>query len=1577
MSSNCPPQLHLTLPANTTSFKRSFDQFGFDLESPVGAVEAGGSRGSVGASSSRNERNKRARSASSLSDGNSSMSSTGSSTLASSSNHSERSERAAEPSVPSTSRPMASNLLGTMPFEPPRLPTPDIQDIEMPDYPLGDPADESEDYDLSSPSSSPPSAEGEPVSEEGYRSSHERVDVFQPSVPALRSLGPRSPSIARLPTPPPTLPPLSLQDDPPRLDEDVLPFLNTRHQTSPSRPHSFEFGSNLSTTSATIQRPGETGRNERSGISLGASVPPPGESSRFFPELCPIDAILAARNLPSSSLSLSSSRSSLSSQTSNDASLLNAPSIGYSAAVDHHPQPQGNANQAPARLASLSNSIISDAQFMSDDDLSSLGIPSSARMSPEYNALATRDAQPQPSTRSERSVTLETRSTFGSNDSIWSGSGSGSESPWRNLSGFTPWGRNARRSPSPTHWSARATDRSTPVSSSVPDDWVPPLFSAQRIPPATESNAQLPSTSSNTRNESMTAGGSRIYPLTLRRQSSLGSLSTELERWFENSDTRDMPPQVGAPQSQSDRLSNIPSYAGRRDTGSTVSDPQSSTREFDFESTVSGLRAHVLENARSQQEFPPPGSNAARSFRPRSPPSLASMLVREGPDRREASAVHTRGDNSRRLIEQGLVDPREATGRYRLRAYEEPEEFRPSPMRWSISWADEDWSDEEHLSESERIYQTSRRMGSSAPRPLQPSDRELASWTRRNPTAANTAMQDHRTTTGFGIRRIRPRYASGHGASNSLLSESSAEMRRRHDREIVDRMRRNAPSAQEPNAETGQASPMLPQYPSPGPPAVHNTIAEYFLNDHDEEERLSSQLSRNIQRNSLGGQSQPTDPHIEVPSGRDRSNEWARRPRMPFIHYSTPSSTVGHRPASGDVREHQYDPASRVRDIRTQWNSSARAGRASLGFGSTGIHEPQSSTIPDVPRTNSQDIEPTLSRLGDLESSLSRRIHRDSRSFGSTVSDRRSQPTIPPSIPPPDLGETLFDSSISPAISDDGEFDGFLVEPYLRSGTRGDRPAATLDVEIPLARSPSPLMDIEGENWINMPSYLPNPSIRARSDAPTNNVRPAAERHGNIDLQSYVPGPYRNTLQRFVERGRANERSNPPSIPPLPFESEPPLESGGSGVGNNPVILSSTAGLPCPLVQHRVCVLRTKRRIIMWQPRQSEEELHRWISNHARVDASLLDESNDTSSEQRGLEHALHVLRHDGLSEARSQHIIDQYHRERYSNNGPPRSASLWGSLEDNEESSRPRPVIGVPQRWPPRGNRPTTITNTGETIDYMASVAPLRRRAPGTSPTRQERAEMQDTRPQPLGRGRSLASRFGRNRRNDFESYMGEQEFVNFTELVNPRRRGMRGNFTVGDFMRDEDFDTSYESLLSLEAALGEVKSKATPQHIIEGLETVEYKEWATADSDKRCPICLDDYKSSDPVSKLPECSHWLHKPCLEQWLKSASTCPVCRESVRARGAPSSPAPLARFHSRRRDTNPDRRRGLTLFGSNSASAGPSNSNNSNPRRNPTEDNNSSNNNGPTPRGPGWRFSHSNSAWRTAFGPRPPPDPNA
>lgn len=46
----------------------------------------------------------------------------------------------------------------------------------------------------------------------------------------------------------------------------------------------------------------------------------------------------------------------------------------------------------------------------------------------------------------------------------------------------------------------------------------------------------------------------------------------------------------------------------------------------------------------------------------------------------------------------------------------------------------------------------------------------------------------------------------------------------------------------------------------------------------------------------------------------------------------------------------------------------------------------------------------------------------------------------------------------------------------------------------------------------------------------------------------------------------------------------------------------------------------------------------------------------------------------------------------------------------------------------------------------------------------------------------------------------------------------------------------------MSLAATLGEVKPRATPDHVVAGLKAGFYKEWASEGCDTRCPICLDD---------------------------------------------------------------------------------------------------------------------------------------
>ncbi|ERN07800.1 hypothetical protein AMTRI_Chr08g204430 [Amborella trichopoda] len=44
------------------------------------------------------------------------------------------------------------------------------------------------------------------------------------------------------------------------------------------------------------------------------------------------------------------------------------------------------------------------------------------------------------------------------------------------------------------------------------------------------------------------------------------------------------------------------------------------------------------------------------------------------------------------------------------------------------------------------------------------------------------------------------------------------------------------------------------------------------------------------------------------------------------------------------------------------------------------------------------------------------------------------------------------------------------------------------------------------------------------------------------------------------------------------------------------------------------------------------------------------------------------------------------------------------------------------------------------------------------------------------------------------------------------------------------------------------------------------------------RCAVCLCDFKSGEDVRVLPECAHSFHLPCIDMWLHSHTSCPLCR---------------------------------------------------------------------------------------------------
>lgn len=45
-------------------------------------------------------------------------------------------------------------------------------------------------------------------------------------------------------------------------------------------------------------------------------------------------------------------------------------------------------------------------------------------------------------------------------------------------------------------------------------------------------------------------------------------------------------------------------------------------------------------------------------------------------------------------------------------------------------------------------------------------------------------------------------------------------------------------------------------------------------------------------------------------------------------------------------------------------------------------------------------------------------------------------------------------------------------------------------------------------------------------------------------------------------------------------------------------------------------------------------------------------------------------------------------------------------------------------------------------------------------------------------------------------------------------------------------------------------------------------------------CAICLNEFKEKEAVKEIPFCKHVFHPECIDRWLSSHLTCPVCRST-------------------------------------------------------------------------------------------------
>ncbi|XVF02415.1 hypothetical protein REPUB_Repub04eG0173800 [Reevesia pubescens] len=75
--------------------------------------------------------------------------------------------------------------------------------------------------------------------------------------------------------------------------------------------------------------------------------------------------------------------------------------------------------------------------------------------------------------------------------------------------------------------------------------------------------------------------------------------------------------------------------------------------------------------------------------------------------------------------------------------------------------------------------------------------------------------------------------------------------------------------------------------------------------------------------------------------------------------------------------------------------------------------------------------------------------------------------------------------------------------------------------------------------------------------------------------------------------------------------------------------------------------------------------------------------------------------------------------------------------------------------------------------------------------------------------------------------------------------------------------------------------------QAFIDALPVFLYTEIMGLKEPFDCPVCLCEFLEQDKLRLLPLCSHAFHIDCIDTWLMSNSTCPLCRGSLFTPGIP------------------------------------------------------------------------------------------
>ncbi|KAF2879206.1 hypothetical protein ILUMI_26961 [Ignelater luminosus] len=101
---------------------------------------------------------------------------------------------------------------------------------------------------------------------------------------------------------------------------------------------------------------------------------------------------------------------------------------------------------------------------------------------------------------------------------------------------------------------------------------------------------------------------------------------------------------------------------------------------------------------------------------------------------------------------------------------------------------------------------------------------------------------------------------------------------------------------------------------------------------------------------------------------------------------------------------------------------------------------------------------------------------------------------------------------------------------------------------------------------------------------------------------------------------------------------------------------------------------------------------------------------------------------------------------------------------------------------------------------------------------------------------------------------------------------------FSQTDLSSSDTTETeNYEALLNLAERLGEAKPRGLGKLEIEQLVSYKFNADTHQGDQTSCVVCMCDFEARQLLRVLP-CSHEFHAKCIDKWLRSNRTCPICR---------------------------------------------------------------------------------------------------